>query len=484
MDSSNTEQVRVVLTGLEDGSEQGIERFAADLANTFHIPFDKARVIATSPPYTVKKSCTPEVAERLAHTLSRLGGTYVIEPLAPPARPDTMPMATPPAMASQASPAHHPPAPEPDPMGTIPLGSLAPLADPSAPAERGPGLAAPTTVAEVACTECGTLQPADHKACTNCYFPLPRAPRSAEPTASGVMEEAPAAGKSKEKGKPRLVVFSNVADGYGELQQAAAPVIVAAGLLFATAILNLWSMVFFREMTGTSGMVSSFIDIGLGIGLLKGSSGARTWVLVRAIIGGFLWGILALGTGDIAWFFFQEMYSVSLIILLIGRGSVIKAALVGAPNALVLGLAILGLGFMTIAGGMGAGMQAAALVAQADELQEQGRFQQAIGVYQDALEMTSSEEDREFQAVVYMNLGAAYMGEQDFVGAIPELQASVALEDSNADAHYLLAMSHFQTGQNQQAMDHLLRVQELDPTYPNLQNSIKAVRASGARYHY
>ena len=139
---------------------------------------------------------------------------------------------------------------------------------------------------------------------------------------------------------------------------------------------------------------------------------------------------------------------------------------------------------MSIAGGLPASMQAAALVSEGDALQERGKFEESIVVYRNALNMTSSENDRAFQAVVYMNLGAACMGAQDFVSAIPELQASVALEDANPDGHYLLAMSFFQIGQNQQALDHLLRVEALDPNYPNLRPSIEAVRASGARHRY
>jgi tetratricopeptide (TPR) repeat protein len=273
-----------------------------------------------------------------------------------------------------------------------------------------------------------------------------------------------------------VVVYSEAAAGYGELQQCAPPIYVAAGLLFATALINIWSVAFFSDMVGPAGIVSALIDLALGIGLLKGSATARTWVLVRAVVGGALWGLVALGTGDLAGFMFQEVYSVSLIVLLVGRGSLLKAVLVGIPNAAVMALAILGLALMTAGASLMGGLNPAGMmVEQAAELEARGQYDQAIEIYRQALNVPGTEDDPELQAHIYMNLGAAFMGKENFVKAIPELQASVALQDRDPHAHFLLGMSYFQVGQEDRALEELLRVRELDPAYPNLDASIKAV---------
>lgn len=463
------EQVRVVLTGLEDTSESGIAQFAEDLSRTFHIPIDKAEAIARSRPYTVKKACDPEMADRLAHTLGRLGAVLSIEPVSPPPAQGT---AEPPTVSAQEA------ASEPNAaasMGTIPLArpavpeSPAPAGgeDPAASTDATPVSMGPT----VTCTECGTSQPIDGKACSNCYFPLP-VPNRRDPVHAGEEE-------ADESIRPRgPVVFSDVADGFGELQQCAPTVICAAGLLFGAAFLNLWTFAFLSDLTGPAGIVSGLIDIVLGIGLLRGNASARTWVLVRAVLGGFLWGLIALGTGDIGSFFFQELYSVSLILLLIGHGSLLKAVLVGIPNALIFGLALVGLVFMTMAGGVPGNYQSVALIHQADALVDQGRYQAAVPLYRQALQKDSVQNDEELQATAYRKLAEAYMGMEDFVSAIPQLQSSITLREENAEAHYMLAICYFQSGQGDRAMNELERVRELDPDYPGLEKSMRAVRTS------
>jgi len=489
-------QVRVVLTGLEDDTTEGVARFARDLSQTFEIPMDKAEVIATTRPFTVKKACRPEAAERLAHTLARLGALYRIEPVAAPVRPTTIPSAMPPAAAAQSVPVAGEAPSGVEGMESIPLAPSGGFASPPVTAQTqspvipvaptvsgGPILPAPQTESgvsgeEVACTECGTVQPADRKACENCYFPLARRPVPVQDA-----EEAPDPGPTT---RPEgVVAHSNLAAGYGDLQQCAPTVFTAAALLFTTAIINLWSVAFLASIAGPSALVTALIDIGLGIGLLKGSRTARTWILVRAVIGGILWGIVSLGTGDIASFMFQEMYSVSLIVLLVGHGSLLKGLLVGIPNLAVFGLAVLGLTLVSLGGSLMAVSQAEILAEQGDQMQQAGRYDQAITLYKKALNASSSEDDHLFQAVAYRNLGAAYMGKEDFVRAIPELQASAALNDGEADTHYLLGMAYFQIGQEDMSLEELLRVKEIDPHYPNLESSIEAVaQVAAPNYRY
>jgi tetratricopeptide (TPR) repeat protein len=129
--------------------------------------------------------------------------------------------------------------------------------------------------------------------------------------------------------------------------------------------------------------------------------------------------------------------------------------------------------------------QAEMLAAQGDQMQQAGRYDEAITLYRESLNASSSEDDHLFQAVVYRGLGAAYMGKEDFVRAIPELQASAALNDGEADTHYLLGMAYFQIGQEDRALEELLRVRDIDPHYPNLDSSIQAVgQVAAPDYRY
>ena len=107
----------------------------------------------------------------------------------------------------------------------------------------------------------------------------------------------------------------------------------------------------------------------------------------------------------------------------------------------------------------------------------------SMNEYNEALEVVP-QEDTDTQSEIYLKLGAAYIGNQDFSAAIPELQAAVTLRETNTDAHFLLGMSYFQTGELNSSYDALLRVRELDPTYPNLESSIRTVRASGLKDRY
>ncbi len=105
-------------------------------------------------------------------------------------------------------------------------------------------------------------------------------------------------------------------------------------------------------------------------------------------------------------------------------------------------------------------------------------------VFRGVIRDTPREGNSEVLAALYYNLGICYLEKGDPVRAIPELQASVALNDQDPDAHFLLGVAYMQSGQLDYALEHLERTWILDSDYPDLEETLRQVREGLRRTSY
>ncbi len=98
-------------------------------------------------------------------------------------------------------------------------------------------------------------------------------------------------------------------------------------------------------------------------------------------------------------------------------------------------------------------------------LVEQGRFQEAIGHYQQALQLRPGAE-------VHNNMGIALARQARFQEAISHYQQALQLRPDYAEAHNNLGIALFRLGQVQEAMVHWQRALEIKPDYAEAHNNM------------
>ncbi len=127
---------------------------------------------------------------------------------------------------------------------------------------------------------------------------------------------------------------------------------LAAVVLFGSVLINLADAFFF----GTSpNIIGLLIDIGVGIGLLRLSRGARGWALVRAAIGAVLGPILFFSSNDLFTAGVMSILAWSItgaILLLLTGDSRPWRLILGSAIFVIFGLGLYGLLFLLAVVGM------------------------------------------------------------------------------------------------------------------------------------
>jgi tetratricopeptide (TPR) repeat protein len=102
----------------------------------------------------------------------------------------------------------------------------------------------------------------------------------------------------------------------------------------------------------------------------------------------------------------------------------------------------------------------------ANSLRNSGRVDEAILLYQKAIEIEPS------QAMTHFNLGVAYLSKRQPDAAIPELERALELDPKIPRAHCDLGNAMLQNGRAEQAIMHWQRALELQPDYPEALNNL------------
>jgi len=112
---------------------------------------------------------------------------------------------------------------------------------------------------------------------------------------------------------------------YGQLSQGRSAIVSAVIILFIVDVLAVLLLVWVRGTSATyvfritdPAILSIAIDLFLGINLLRGKSWARTWMLIRVVVGLLIFGGMAMAQQDYPTLVIQGGYCVALLILLTG----------------------------------------------------------------------------------------------------------------------------------------------------------------------
>jgi len=108
---------------------------------------------------------------------------------------------------------------------------------------------------------------------------------------------------------------------YGELSQSRAAIWVAVGIIFLVDTFAIVLTFALDASMDVFTIASTAIDVLLGIGLLMGKSWARTWMLIRVVLGLLIFGGMAIYQQDYGTATIQGGYCVALLILLTGTGT-------------------------------------------------------------------------------------------------------------------------------------------------------------------
>lgn len=121
------------------------------------------------------------------------------------------------------------------------------------------------------------------------------------------------------------------AKGWRELSQSRVAVWSAVGIIFAVNIYIIAFSLLAHEMpqaqvfgTTINLIVPIAIDLFLGINLLRGKRWARTWMLIRLVLGLLIWGIIALIQQDFGGLVMQAGVCGALLLLLTGTSTRIR----------------------------------------------------------------------------------------------------------------------------------------------------------------
>lgn len=106
-------------------------------------------------------------------------------------------------------------------------------------------------------------------------------------------------------------------EGYGELSQSRDAVWTAVGIIFFIDLLNIVLSIIFSVIVALD-IVPIVIDLYLGINLLRGKRSARTWMLIRVVLGLLVWGILAIFQKDFGGLIMQVGFCGAILVLLTG----------------------------------------------------------------------------------------------------------------------------------------------------------------------
>jgi hypothetical protein len=157
----------------------------------------------------------------------------------------------------------------------------------------------------VICTKCGNVLTADERICTKCGTIILASGTSGQ----GINSSAGTLG----------TVEGHPDQGWGEISQSHGAVIAAAVIILFNALLSIITS--FSGDAGSPGLfIGSFIfDIILSINILRGKHWARTWMLIRAVLGFIIWFIVSLAMKDYASAIIQVGYFTSIILLLTGH---------------------------------------------------------------------------------------------------------------------------------------------------------------------
>jgi len=107
-------------------------------------------------------------------------------------------------------------------------------------------------------------------------------------------------------------------EGYGELSQSRVAVWSAVGIIFFIDLLNIVLSIISSVMLDAADIIPIVIDLYLGINLLRGKRSARKWMLIRAVLGLLVWGIMAIFQQDYTSLIMQAGFCGAIIILLTG----------------------------------------------------------------------------------------------------------------------------------------------------------------------
>ena len=106
-------------------------------------------------------------------------------------------------------------------------------------------------------------------------------------------------------------------EGYGELSQSRDAVWTAVGIIFFIDLLNIVLSIIFSVIVAQD-IIPIVIDLYLGINLLRGKRSARTWMLIRVVLGLLVWGILAIFQKDFGGLIMQVGFCGAILVLLTG----------------------------------------------------------------------------------------------------------------------------------------------------------------------
>lgn len=143
-----------------------------------------------------------------------------------------------------------------------------------------------------------------------------------------------------------------------ETGQSALAYRLAAGVLLLNALLNIISTLFYLIAglpPSMPAIVSGVIDLALAVGLFQLRPGARTWVLLRAVLGAIMMPLCAVSNGDLVELGLSALvywgYAGSLLVLLTGESKTWRIA-VGIVLFIIFGLflagSLIGLGLVTV----------------------------------------------------------------------------------------------------------------------------------------
>ena len=135
------------------------------------------------------------------------------------------------------------------------------------------------------------------------------------------------------RGKKVFATISSAQKGWRELSQSRAAVWAVVGIIFFNAIVVIVDAVIYREMPraqvfGTNvSMVGAFaVDLFLAINLLRGKHWARTWMLIRLILGLLAWGVIDIIQADFGSLILQIGYCGALLLLITGTSTTKRMA--------------------------------------------------------------------------------------------------------------------------------------------------------------
>jgi hypothetical protein len=197
------------------------------------------------------------------------------------------------------------------------------------------------------CINCYTENPDDVVFCSGCGMSLMGAPTGEE--AMKLKEKATKPEEPPIGPEPQPPPSGETPTGQTRLAYR-----LAAILLFVGASLNIIDALSSGGAAIAQYLTPIGIDVGLGIYLLRFSGRARLWVLVRAVLGGIVWPILAFLGNDpftaVVMSAMQLGYSSALVLLLTGQSKTWRIALaLGLFVVLTLGTLSLALLILALA---------------------------------------------------------------------------------------------------------------------------------------